>query len=154
MELVAQGITFQSSCRGAGLFPKRVAQWLQKGEILEDEDLPGNHQAWQYVRFYQDFEAAKAKYETLHQLNINSNAVGHSRTRPDVSQWALKTYYPERYNDKYKIHQEAQKQVSQVLGYLFDVGDDDFVLKLAQHIQKVPGLELKQNRVELKDFAA
>jgi len=155
IESVQQGLTFNSSCRLAGLFPKRVKQWLERGKQLEDEGHPSNSGAAQYVRFYHDFEMAKAQYEQMHGVNINANAMGFAKTRPDVSQWALKSYYPERYEDKFKIQREANKRVNEIYQYLGSCLSDSAYAELSSALAGVTGINLQidQMTIETNDVA-
>lgn len=152
IESVEQGLTFPSACRLAGLKPKCVRQWLKRGEELEDE--PGlGQQASQYVRFFLDFEQAKAKYEQMHGVNINANAMGFVKTRPDVSQWALKAYYPGRYEDKFKIQQEANKRVNELFQYLMGCLSDDAAHEVASALAGVKGMELQIDQMKIEKVA-
>lgn len=145
MENVQNGLTFTSACRLANLQPKCVKKWLEKGELLENENLAPSSETAQYVRFFLDFEAAKAKYEQIHAININNNAIGTIRTRPDVSQWALKTYYPERYEEKSKIQREANKMVNELFRFLMASMSPSASSELATLMAGVQGFKLERD---------
>jgi hypothetical protein len=152
IQSVEQGLTFASACRLAGLQPKCVRQWLERGEQLEDE--PGlGVEAAQYLRFFLDFEQAKARYEQMHGVNINANAMGFTKTRPDVSQWALKTYFPGRYEDKYKIQQEADRRVSEIFQYLMSCLSDNAAQEIATALAGVKGIELQIEQMKIEKVA-
>lgn len=152
IESVQQGLTFSSACRLAGLKPKCVRQWLKRGEELEEE--PGlGQQAKQYVNFFLDFERAKAQYEQMHGVNVNANAMGYIKTRPDVSQWALKTYYPGRYEDKFKIQKEADRKVNELFQYLMGCLSEGAAQEIASALAGVKGIDLQINQSEVEKLA-
>lgn len=142
---VRNGISFNSCCYGAGLKPANVQTWLSKGQLLSEEDLPPQHSAWQYVRFWQEFQKSRAEFESLHRANINNHATAKSPGVWTASAWSLERFDPDTYGDRYIIEKKSQEKLNTVLQALFTMGDLEFREKLAHYLQLFPDVKLRPN---------
>jgi hypothetical protein len=72
IEGIRLGLSVEDSAWNANLTPRRVWDWLKKGEIYAEisEDLVPHSAAWQYSHFWQDYTRAKANMVARHVANI------------------------------------------------------------------------------------
>lgn len=138
---VGNGVSFESCCYGSGLAPSTVREWLKKGELLKDENLPKTHSAWQYVRFYREFHKRRSDYETIHKANINDHAVSKRPGEWTASAWSLERAKPELYCVNHRIEKVATGKLNQIFQHLFQMGDLNFREQLVKHLESFPELD-------------
>jgi hypothetical protein len=145
MQGITNGLSIETASWNAGVNPKTVRSWLEKGEILAGEDLPPHSQAWQYQRFSEDHEKARAKFEALHSSNINNHAVAKAPGEWTASAWMLERRRSKDYGQHYQTEKLSDRKTLEVIKFLFDAAPTPlFTEQLANIISLVPGLRLKE----------
>lgn len=149
MQGITNGLSIETASWNAGINPKTVRNWLEKGEILAGVDLPPHSQAWQYQRFSEDHEKSRAKFEALHAGNINSKAVTKSPGEWTASAWMLERRRSKDYGQHYQIEKQTDAKVLEVVKFLFENASEPTREELASLIQMVPSLRLSDYDREL-----
>jgi hypothetical protein len=146
MQGVTNGLSIETASWNAGINPKTVRCWLEKGAILEGEDLPPHSQAWQYQRFSEDHEKSRAKFEALHAGNINSKATAESSGQWTASAWMLERRRSKDYGQHYQVEKQTDTKMIELVKFMFDQSpDEDFREKLAAIVGMIPSLKLSEN---------
>jgi hypothetical protein len=144
MQGVINGLSIETASWNAGINPKTVRCWLEKGAILEGEDLPPHSQAWQYQRFSEDHEKSRAKFEALHAGNINSKATAESPGQWTASAWMLERRRSKDYGQHYQTEKQSDQKVIEFIKFLLENASEPTRIELAGLIQMVPNLKLDE----------
>lgn len=146
MNGVYSGVSVDDSAWAAGVQPRLVYMWLEKGKILfeSDADLPPHSTAWQYARFFHDYKKATAQAVMKHAVNIDSASIKSTPTNWTASAWKLERLRPEQYSQKYIVEKITDKKVLEVVKFFFDQSPtDEFREQLAALVSMIPTLQLK-----------
>lgn len=141
---IRNGLSIDDAAWNANLTPRRVFDWLAKGEILADEDLPPHSQAWQYARFWHDFKKASSNFVGLHVANINNASTKSTPQNWTASAWMLERKRPGEYGNKYIMEKLTDQKVLDVIKFLFENATDPTREELAKLIQLIPKLNLNE----------
>lgn len=145
MQGITNGLSIETASWNAGINPKTVRSWLEKGEILAGVDLPPHSQAWQYQRFSEDHEKSRAKFEALHSSNINNHAVANAPGQWTASAWMLERRRSKDYGQHYRVEKQTDTKIIALVKFFFDQSpDDDFREKLAVIVGMIPTLQLSE----------
>lgn len=140
---IRNGLAIATAAKLVDLNSRTVYKWLEKGEILseEDDNWPPHSLAWQYSRFFRDFEKAAAQFEAIHAAKINN----HHDWK--ASAYMLERKRPGEYSDKYQFQLEVRKEVTQVFGIIYRAASDECAVELASLLHLIPGLEFNESAV-------
>ncbi|MGB8703159.1 MAG: hypothetical protein WCD18_27385 [Thermosynechococcaceae cyanobacterium] len=153
MEGITNGLSVETASWNAGIKPKTVRSWLEKGEILAGVDLPPHSQAWQYQRFSEDHEKARAKFEALHAGNINSKAVAETPGQWTASAWMLERRRSKDYGQHYQVDQMTDKKMIELVKFIFDQSPTElFREQFAAIVQMIPRLRLSETETDVGQF--
>lgn len=145
MDAIANGMSIESASHVAGLRPKTVQSWLEKGDILEGEDLPVGCSAWQYARFSSDYKKSRALFEAKHVANINTKATSESPGQWTASAWMLERRRPKDYGQQYQIEKTGDAKVLEFIKFMFESSPTDlFREQLASIVALIPALRLSE----------
>jgi hypothetical protein len=144
IEGIRLGLSVEDSAWNANLTPRRVWDWLEKGEIYAEviEDLVPHSAAWQYARFLNDFKQAEAQFEALHVANITNHARKKAEGDWTASRFMLLARRAEQYSEKYQLEKFGNQQCLEMVKFFFEIGDEDFNAKLAEYVQLIPNFNL------------
>jgi hypothetical protein len=146
MQGITNGLSIETASWNAGINPKTVRSWLEKGSILAGEDLPPHCQAWQYQRFSEDHEKSRARFEALHAGNINSKATTKSQGEWTASAWMLERRRSKDYGQHYQTEKLSDRKTLEVIKFLFDAAPTPlFSEQLAGIVNLIPSLKLPEN---------
>lgn len=118
MQGITNGLSIETASWNAGINPKTVRSWLEKGQILAGEDLPPHSQAWQYQRFSEDHEKSRAKFEALHSSNINNHAVTKAPGEWTASAWMLERRRSKDYGQHYQVEKLSDSKTLETIKFL------------------------------------
>jgi hypothetical protein len=145
MQGITNGLSIETASWNAGINPKTVRNWLDKGQVLAGEDLPPHSQAAQYQRFSEDHEKSRARFEALHAGNINSKATAKSSGEWTASAWMLERRRSKDYGQRYQVEKMSDQKVLQVIKFLFDAAPTPlFSEQLAGIVNLIPSLKLPE----------
>ncbi len=145
MDGITNGLSIETSSWSAGVPPRTVRNWLEKGEILADEDLPVGSAAAQYQAFWRGHEKARAKFEALHAGNINSKATTKSSGEWTASAWMLERRRSKDYGQHYQVEKQVGTQLLELVKFCFDQSPTPlFREQLAAIVNMIPALELSE----------
>jgi hypothetical protein len=143
---VRLGLPIEDAAYNARLTPRRVFDWLKKGELYDEvfDDLVSSSPAWQYARFWQDYTYARANMTARHVANID-----HCSREPAASsgQWMASKYMlsvknPEKWSERHQIEKLTNQKVLEIIKFLFENGDESFRETLASLVQLLPSIKL------------
>jgi hypothetical protein len=142
---ITNGMSIESASWNAGINPRTTRNWLEKGKLLADEDLPPHSQAWQYALFFHDHEKSRAKFEALHAGNINSKAMTKSPGEWTASAWMLERRRSKDYGQHYQVEKQTDQKMIELVKFIFDQApDEDFREKFAAIVGMIPTLQLSE----------
>jgi hypothetical protein len=145
MQGIANGLSIETASWNAGINPKTVRNWLEKGQILAGEDLPPHSQAWQYQRFSEDHEKSRARFEALHVANINCKSTAKSPGEWTASAWMLERRRSKDYGQRYQTEKLSDQKVIEVIRFLFESAPTPlFSEQLAGLVSLLPNLKLNE----------
>lgn len=144
MQGITNGLSIETASWNAGINPKTVRSWLEKGQILAGEDLPPHSQAWQYQRFSEDHEKSRAKFEALHSSNINNHAVDNAPGAWTASAWMLERRRSKDYGQHYQVEKQVGTQLLELVKFLFENASEPTREELVSLVELIPGLLLKE----------
>jgi hypothetical protein len=139
---IRNGLSIEDASWNANLTPRRVFDWLKKGEILADEELPVGCSAWQYSRFWHDFKKASSNFVGIHVANINAASVKSTPHNWTASAWMLERKRPEQFSQKYILEKISDQKILDFIKLIFDTVDDNAREQVAAVIQMLPSLKL------------
>lgn len=145
MQGITNGLSIETASWNAGINPKTVRSWLEKGQILAGEDLPPHSQAWQYQRFSEDHEKSRAKFEAIHAGNINSKATTKSPGEWTASAWMLERRRSKDYGQHYQVEKQTDQKLLEYVKFCFDQSPTPlFREQLAAIVNMIPSLRLSE----------
>jgi hypothetical protein len=145
MQGILNGLGIDPASRSAGLFPATVKHWLEKGKILEGEELPENTAAWQYSRFWTDYQKARALFEASHVNNICRHSETNRKGQWTASAWLLERRRPKDYSNGFIVQKQAEAQVLETIKFIFDQSPTAlFREQFAAIVGMVPALKLSE----------
>lgn len=142
---IRNGLSIDDAAWNAGLTPRRVFDWIAKGEILYGEDYPPGCSAWQYARFWHDYKKASANFVGIHVANINNKATQSPEDSPGQwtpSAWMLERKRPEEYSEKYKLEKLSDQKILNFIKFIFENCSEPMREEFAALVQLLPNLKL------------
>jgi hypothetical protein len=147
MQAVLNGMGIDSAAWAAGLSPSTVKHWLEKGKILDGEDLPENTAAWQYSRFWTDYQKARALFEASHVNNICRHSETNRKGQWTASAWMLERRRPKDYAQASIIDRQSDQKVLEMVKFILDQSPTAlFREQLSGIVGMIPALRLSEDQ--------
>jgi hypothetical protein len=124
IEGIRLGLSVEDSAWNAKLTPRRVWDWLKKGDTYAEisDDLVPHSSAWQYARFWQDYMHAKANMTARHVANIDhcSRTPATSSGQWQASKYLLSVKNPAQWSEQHQIEKITDQKIIQMVKFCLE----------------------------------